>query len=189
MSPTPPEIHNTLQIGMGEIILTVLGIIAVIVAIQSILTYVTIEWLKRRSAAMEHRDYDYSNQVRLIEFEIEAIQRFCSVIETHFAIQVDVLTMVAARTGIFKELPHLDRENRKLQSQVRKALQEAFLGSRISARRFAAIQELSNLVGDDKSLERMKLIAGLFPNDKSFAFGIDHLEKRLAAYNPTDEGW
>ena len=170
------------EIHPGEWIMIALAVVAIVIAVQGFVAFLLVEWLKSRLEKLQATETGSDTDQQRAKYSIVALRRFNASIETNLAVLIGIISSLADKTHLRAEFPKLDEENQRLQNSVRKLLQEAFLVSDLETRRFAAIQELSNRIGDDESLERMKEAAKFFPEDKNFGIGIQHLESRLGAY-------
>ncbi len=178
--------HALADITTGEWVAITVAVIAINVAILMGMAVLLQEWVKARveNYLKEHEieTAAKANNQQYVQYSLEAIARYISTVETDLAIQAGILCSLVERSTLQEQLPKSAIEYKRLHDELRKALQEVFLVSDSSQRRFAAIQELSNQIGDADSLEKMKMAQKFFLKDPDFETGIKQLEARLAAY-------
>jgi|ERR1035437_1390262 hypothetical protein len=151
----------------------------IIIALQSVFFIVIIEWVKAHTAPLNEHLKQKIAPHPATEYSLAAFTDIVVEMENMLEVHTGLIHHLASASPIIKNIPNLSDENRKLRDRLEKTMQELMLISSNEERRNSAIQQLSQTIGDQRSLDKLKEAAKLFPNDVNIAPGIRDLTNRL----------
>lgn len=157
-----------------------IAVIAGFVAIIAIASIFAIEWVKDKTKPIEELLTRELKLNPVSEYSLNAFADIAVEMQSTLEIHTGLIHQLVSVSSVGDKMPGLAAENRKLRDRLEKAMQELMLISNITTRRRSAIQQLSQTIGDQYSLDKMKEVAKLFPGDSNFASGIRELSNRLA---------
>lgn len=160
------------------------NVVAIVIALQGVVCIIGIEWVK---AEMKHLKQEQlkellskkSNPHPTTEYSLSALTGIIVEMQNMLEVHAGLIHQIVSTCSIADNMPNLSEENRKLRDRLEKTMQELMLISDDENRRRSAIQQLSQVFGDHQSLDKMREVEPLFPDDENFKTGVQDLSRRL----------
>jgi paraquat-inducible protein B len=165
----------------------VLTLCALVVGLQSVVCVIGVEWVKAKVDPLKEsldgliKRLEGSNkQSPANNYSVRTLTDIAVEMQHMLEVHSGLIHDLVSASPIAKSMPNLSEENRQLRDRLEKAMQELMLISSNDARRESAIQQLSQTLGDQQSLERMKEAEVLFPNDSNLRASTRELSSKVS---------
>ncbi len=154
-------------------------LIGLVVAIQGVVCIIGIEWVKSKIEPLKERLDEIKMPDSTCDYSVDALADIAVEMQSILEVHTGLIHQLVSSSPIAKSTPNLSEENQKLRDRLERAMQELMLISDNQIRRRSALQQLSQIFGDQHSLDKMKRGAVCFPGDSDFNTSIEELQSRL----------